>query len=325
MRPFSYARPTTVEEAIALLGEEGATPLAGGTDLLSLLKSEVESFDLLVDLKRVEELQRIEQAPDGGLRLGATVTLEELLQDARVRERAPALVDAVAGVTAPQIRAMGTLAGDLCQRPRCWYYRSGFGLLAERNYAPMAEGGDARYHAIFGEGPARFVSASRLAPALIALGATVELRGEGGSRRIPVHSFFRSPRVEGEREVTLGPQEIVAAIELPVQEGWRSAAYEVLPRRSLDWPMAAAAAALRVESGVVREARLALGHVAPVPLLAKDAAAVLVGQPLDAAGAASAGEVAVRGARSSDDNRYKVQLARVAVKRALLAAAERTA
>ena len=322
MRPFSYAAPSTVAEALDLMLEPGATPLAGGTDLLSLLKSDVVQHDLLVDLKRIPALRGITVQGDG-LHFGATTTLEELRMSDDVARFAPALLDAVQKITAPQIRSMGTLAGDLCQRPRCWYFRSGFGLLGERNYSSMAEGGDSRYHAIFGSGPARFVSASRLAPALAALGAVVEYLGPEGERQVPVHQFFRSPQSSEEREIDLGPGELVTGVRIQ-PAGWFSAGYEVQPRRSLDWPLAAASAAVDLRGGeVVAAARIVLGHVAPVPWLAASAAAELVGSRLTDASIEAASVASVVDSSPLEDNRYKVQLTRVAVRRALDSVRER--
>ncbi|HUP23448.1 MAG TPA: FAD binding domain-containing protein [Thermoanaerobaculia bacterium] len=319
MDAFAYARPRTVDEAVELLTVGDAAVLAGGTDLLSLLKDGVERPRRLVSLLAIPELRRIEEAPQG-LVIGATATLAELRAHPRVVAEYPALAQAIDGVRAPQIRNMGTVGGDLLQRPRCWYYRSGFGLLAMRDGESMVVAGDNRYHAIFDDGPAHFVSASSLAPALVALGAKVRLRA-GGEREVTLASLYRAPRRDGEREVDVEANEVMTAVVLPPVHGARSATYEVRERESLDWPLAAAAVVLWLRGGNVREARVVLGHVAPTPRNAAEAAAALVGGPLTEERAAAAGAAAVAGAKPLRHNAYKVQLASVAVKRAALRAA----
>lgn len=321
MRPFAYARPETVDEAIEMLGEDGATPLAGGTDLLGLLKSDVETASLLVDLKGLTELRGVREEEEE-LWLGALTTLEDLRTAPSARTALPALADAVAEHRSPQIRAMGTLGGDLCQRPRCWYYRSGFGLLARRNHQSMPEAGDGRYHAIFEEGPARFVSASRLAPALIAHGAEVDLAGPSGKRSVPLEDFFRSPARDDEREVDLRPGEIVLAVRVPKRLAY-SAQYEVHPRRALDWPLSAAAVALETRAGKVVDLRVVLGHVAARPRVLEGALVVWSGQSTLERRAQELGRFAVEGARPLEDNRYKVQTTSAAVRRAVQRAHER--
>jgi xanthine dehydrogenase YagS FAD-binding subunit len=185
MQAFEYVSPTTLQAAVQLLAEAKgeAAVLAGGTDLLSLMKDRIVSPGRVVDLQKLRELRRIEFQSGSGLRLGALVTLDELIDNAEVRKHYPALVQAAQGVSSPQIRSVGTVGGDLCQRPRCWYYRAGYGLLATYKGKPLAPNGDNRYHAILGNsGPAYFVSPSSLGPALLALGAKVRLHGPEGTR-----------------------------------------------------------------------------------------------------------------------------------------------
>ena len=173
MQAFEYAAPTSVEAAVALLGADSQV-LAGGTDLVSLMKEYVVSPKRIVSLKDVKSLGGIEYKSSSGLRLGATVTFQELVDSPVVARNYPALVQAAEGVSSPQVRSRGTVAGDLCQRPRCWYFRLGYGLLAQMEGKALVPDGDNRYHAILGnEGPAYFVNPSSLAPILIALGAKV--------------------------------------------------------------------------------------------------------------------------------------------------------
>ena len=324
MEAFAYARPKTLSEAIALLGAmwDEAAILAGGTDLLSSLKDNLSAPKRVVSLKGIRELEGIHETNEG-MRIGALVTIEELRQHRPLSEMFPSLRDAAEGVASPQIRNMGTVGGDLLQRPRCWYYRAGFGLLArDAQSRALVPDGDNRYHAIFGNsGPAYFVSPSSLAPALLTLDAKAKLAGPNGTRELAVRDLFLTPKQEGEREHSLAPNEILTEIVIPAAaRGLRSATYEVRQKESLDWPLATASVALRINDGKVESARIVLGHVAPIPWPAADAEKFLSGKSVTAETAAQAGDSAVHGAMPLSRNRYKVQLARVAVQRALLTA-----
>ncbi len=321
MQAFEYANPTTVQEAVGLLGKtwQEANLLAGGTDLLSLMKDYVQTPKRVVNLKGIKELEGI-QKTSGGLRIGALVTLEELLRNADVRAEYPSLVEAARGVASPQMRNMGTVGGDLCQRPRCWYFRLGYGLLAKGpNGESLVPDGDNRYHAIFAnKGPAYFVSSSSFGPALVALGASVKLVSASGARELPVEKFFLTPENDSGRENALAPNEILAEIIVPSATGVRNATYEVRQKAALDFPLATASVALRMKGSAVSSARVVLGHVAPVPWRAAAAEKALAGKVLGAAAADAAAQAALEGATPLSMNAYKVQLARVAVKRALL-------
>ena len=323
MRAFSYAQPGTTSEALKILNEHRgqAAVLAGGTDLLSLMKDSVVSPAVVVNVKAISELSGISRQ-GRHLRIGATTTLTDLIEDSTVSSRYPSLVQAAEGIASPQIRNMGTVGGDLCQRPRCWYFRQGFGLLATHEGRSMVEDGDNRYHAILGNaGPARFVNPSSLAPALIALGAEVKVSGPSGSRSLSLADFFRTPQSEGEKEYVLGENELLMEVRIPLQES-SNATYEVRQRQALDWPLAAAAVSLNMDGATVRSASVVLGHVAPVPWVASAAAEVLKGRTLSEDLARQAGEAATRGARALSRNGYKIQLARVAATRAILRASE---
>jgi xanthine dehydrogenase YagS FAD-binding subunit len=326
MQAFEYAHPNTLQEAVALLGTAWgySEVLAGGTDLLALMKDYVVAPQRVVNIKGIQELGGIRATPEG-LLLGALVTLEELRENKTVQAEFPALVQAAAGVTSPQIRNMGTVGGDLCQRPRCWYFRNGFGLLArDEGGRSLVPNGENKYHAILGNaGLAYFVNPSSLAPALIALGANARVFGPKGQREVALADFFVIPKGDAERENVLQSNEVLTHVVIPAaSRGLHNAAYEVRQKEALDWPLAAAAVALKMQAGKVARARIVLGHVAPVPWPAADAEKWLAGQVISEQTAAKAGEEAVRGARPLSGNAYKVQLARVAVKRALLAVAK---
>ena len=319
MQAFEYASPATVKEAIALLGPKWgeADVLAGGTDLVSLMKDYVHTPRRVVNIKGIKELGGISKAATG-LRIGALVTFDELLASVELKPY-PAILAAVRGVASPQIRNLGTVGGDLCQRPRCWYFRGGFGLLGRHEGKNLVEEGDNRYHAIFGDGPAHFVSASSLGPALVALNARITVAGPAGNRTVTADKFFVSPRSDSEREIAIRSNELVTEITIPA--AGRNATYEVRQKEALDWPLATASVVLGMKGSSVARARIVLGHVAPTPWVAADAEKFLVGKSLTADVAEEAGKTAVSGARPLSGNGYKVQLAKVAVKRALMAAA----
>lgn len=319
MQAFEYASPETVREAVGLLGKSWAEAavLAGGTDLLSLMKDNIETPRRVVSLKGVKEMGGIAKTA-GGLRIGALVTLDELGKDPAVRAAYPSLVAAARGVASPQLRNMGTLGGDLCQRPRCWYFRLGYGLLAkDEKGQSLVPNGDNRYHAIFGNtGPAYFVSASSFGPPLVALGAKVKLVSPKGSRELSVEKFFVIPSGDGTRETALHPDEILTEILVP--PAGHNATYEIRQKTALDWPLATASVALRMKGSTVASASIVLGHVAPAPWRSAAAEKAIIGQSLTPEVADAAGKAAGEGATPLSGNAYKVQLVRIAVKRALL-------
>jgi xanthine dehydrogenase YagS FAD-binding subunit len=323
MKAFEYAAPTSEREVLELLSADagGCAVLAGGTDLVGLMKEMITTPGRVVSLSRVDSLKRID-ADSQGVRIGAMVTLEDL-HDNPVSEYYPALRQAIAEIGSLQLRSQGTLGGELCQRPRCWYFRSGQGLLADRGQAVLD--GDNRYHAIFGNaGPAKFVCPSRLAPALIAHSASVRVVGPvpGNESILPLEVFFRTPKHEHQREHELEPNQIVAQILLPAPDTRTTAHYEVRHGSGPEYPLVAAAAALVTDdAGIVQEARVVLGQVAPVPWISREAIRAIEGRPMTPETAARAGEAAASVATPLAHNGYKVQLAKVAVERALLLAA----
>ncbi len=325
MQAFEYVSPTSIEDAVRSLGNTWGEieVLAGGTDLLSFMKDYVSTPKRVVSLKQIKELRGIEFKEGEGLRLGAMATFDELLESPAVRQVYPALVQAAEGVSSPQIRSMGTVGGDLCQRPRCWYFRLGYGLLARQNGKALVPDGENRYHAILGNsGPAYFVNASSLAPILIALGANVRIQGPKASRELGLERFYATPTSDDQREYALKSNEILIEISVPEPRGAKMAVYEVRQKEALDWPLAAAAVVLRMDGRTVKSARVVLGHVAPVPWPSREAEQALAGKTVSEQVAAQAGHAAVRKATPLSKNGYKVRLSRVAVKRAILRAAE---
>ncbi len=326
MNAFEYASPATKEQAIALLASQGADTeiLAGGQDLLSLMKDHIIQPKRLVNIKGIKELAGMRYSAQDGLTVGAVTTIQELMDNPVVRKEYPALFQACEGISSPQMRALGTVGGDLLQRPRCWYFRNGFGLLAVHSSGKsLVVEGENKYHAILGNsGPAYFVNPSSLAPALIALGATLRILGPKGPRRLPVEKLYRIPASEQEHEHALLANELVTEIVIPPAAGVRNATYEVRERLMMDWPLAAASVSLKVTGNQITSARVVLGHVAPVPWSAPGADRTLAGKTVSERVAEDAGRAAVEGAKPLRQNGYKIQLARTAVKRAILRAVE---
>jgi len=323
MRSFEYATPETEAEALELLNEHDADTavLAGGTDLISLMQADLLAPKRVVDIKNVESMQGVHLADDGTV-IGALTTLDEL-QDHALAADYRSLLDVVDGIRAIQIQSRGTVSGDLCHLPNCWYFRNGYGLLGMEDGKSLVETGENQFHAVFGNsGPAKFVSASRFAPGMVAWGAKVRLIGPEPDQEefVPLEYFFVTPRTERQGTTVLKPGQLVSHIWLPAAGNSLSSTYEVLELEGLDWPLAAAACTLNLEGGIVRDARIVMGHVAPVPWIAHEAAKALLGHPVTEETAAMAGEIAVAHATPLSGNDYKVQLAKTAVKRSMLKA-----
>jgi xanthine dehydrogenase YagS FAD-binding subunit len=322
MKNFEYAQPKSEKEMLDVLASGTGTTalLAGGTDLIGLMKRMIVTPDRVVDLGEVDSMQSIEHDPEGQLWIGAGVHLDDYLASS-LTDPYPAVKQAIQGIASLQLQGQGTLAGELLRRPRCWYFRDGYGLLADLGRRVVQ--GDNRFHAILGNrGPAKFVSASRLAPALISLRAQVRVIGPtvDDETLLPVEDLFQIPRQEGELEHTLTAQQVVTHIILPPDQGYLSAAYEVRQGEGPDAPLAAAAATMHVVQGIVHRAWIVMGQVAPIPWISPDAERVLLGRTITADLAAEAGRAAVADAMPLSQNEYKVQLAQVAVKRAIMRA-----
>jgi xanthine dehydrogenase YagS FAD-binding subunit len=322
VRPFEYASAKTKQQAVALLNADSAV-LAGGSDLLALMKDEVVTPKRLVNIKDIPDLHAVKSVK-GSTVVGALKTLGELAEVPGWEKQYPILHAALNDAASPQIRNVATLGGNLCQRPRCWYFRNGMGLLPkDTNGESLVLKGDNRFHAILGnEGPAYFVSPSTIAPVLVAYGATVHLLGPKGTREVELEKFYRIPTTEGAREHDLEPNEIVTEVVIPPAEGVRTGYYEVRQREAFDWPLATAGVVLTMNGDSVKSARVVMGHVAPIPWVSKEAAEALVGKPLNEEAAMAAANAAVSQAKSLGKNKFKITLAKVAVKRAVLNAAK---
>jgi xanthine dehydrogenase YagS FAD-binding subunit len=336
MKNFTYHQPTTVAAALPLLDAEwGKTELlAGGTDLLDRQKEYVSQPDKVVSLTGIggafREIRSIAGAAGAPpeIQLGAGVKLVDIAESSLLGAY-PALVSAAAQIAGPQIRNMGTLGGSLCQRNRCWYFRDEHvSCLLKGGRKCPAQEGENEFHAIFTQGhPCVIVHPSTLAPPLIALGATAEVVGPKGSREVALEKFYQAPAKDTQREHTLAPNEVLVSVKIapksPAGAALRNASYEVKQRETCEWPLVQASVAFYFERGgkVAKGVRVVLGHVAPTPLLSDSAAKALEGKEVTEAVASAAGEAAVEGARPLNQNAYKVQLLKVAVKRAALLAA----
>ena len=341
MPPFQYIQPASADEAAALLaGDAGALPLAGATDLLPLVRDGIVPAQRLVGIASLPELAGI-AAVGGGLSIGAGVSIAELAAHPAVRAGYAALAQAAAGLATPQIRNVGTLGGNLCQRPRCWYYRSPLiPCLKKGGDRCYALAGTTKYLCVTGGDRCYIVHPSDTAVALSALDAGVELYGPGGMRRLPIGDFFTGPGVDLLRENALRPGEIVRRVELPAAPS-RSVYLKVRERESGDFALVSAAAALWLSGDgdaadgdngdgangdsagggpIIRRARVALGGVAPTPYRAREVEERLTGRPaaaLDADALSALAGLTLDGATPLPQNGYKLPMARGLVRRAL--------
>jgi xanthine dehydrogenase YagS FAD-binding subunit len=324
MRPFEYVSPNSTTQAIGLLGANwGNTEvLAGGTDLLALMKDDVLAPKRLVNIKDIADLRGISSNAQG-LRVGALTTLGEMADNQDVKKSYPALSEALLEAASPQIRNMATIGGNLCQRPRCWYFRNGMGLLPkDQSGKELVTVGENRYHAILGnQGSAKFVSPSTVVPILIAYGAKIRLEGPKGKRELPLERFFVIPKNEKEREHDLQPNEILTELVIPPAADMKAAHYEIRQKEAFDWPLALVAVAMKLQGSNVQSSKIVLGYVAPIPWLSAEAQQAIAGKPINKETAQKAADAALAKASPLSHNAYKVKLAKVAVARAILKAA----
>ncbi|MDX2039184.1 MAG: FAD binding domain-containing protein [Isosphaeraceae bacterium] len=321
MKAFEYAAPATPELALQALDGKDSEALSGGTDLISRMKDYVTSPARVVYLKEIKALAGISgDASKDGLTIGAGTTLAALLAHKGLKDAYPALHQAASEVGTPQIKNMATIGGNLLQRPRCWYYRAGNGLLAMKDGKSLVRDGDNRYHAIFmTDGNALFVSPSSLAVPLVALGAKVTILGAKGERTIPVDQLYTVPKKDGDRELTIGADELLVKIVVPAAKG-KNASYEARQKQAHDWPLVMASVHLEMDGDKVSDAKVVLYGVAPIPYRSEAAEAALRGKTVTMDSAAAAADAAVSGAKPLSRNAYKVPLTKTVVKRAVLAA-----
>jgi len=323
LKAFAYVNPANEKEAVAALKVDGiALPIAGGQDLLARMKDYIDEPDRLVNVKGLDAT--VTATPDGGLKIGSAVKIIDLYDNAQVAKLYPAIHAAAIEVGTPQIRNQGTVGGNVNQRPRCWYFRNEeFVCYKKGGSRCFAVNGENQYHAIFGnEGPSHIVHPSSLAVPFVAYGARFRVLGPGGEREVPAADFFTMPTLQNVlKENVLGDEDILTHVILPAPGNVKSGHYEVRYKQSHDWPLAFTTVVLTMSGNRIGSARVVLGAVAPVPWRSKPAEDALAGKPLDEQTAAAAGEAAVSDAKPMSGNAYKVQIAKTAVKRAIMNAA----
>jgi xanthine dehydrogenase YagS FAD-binding subunit len=326
MKAFEWANPTTIDEAVKLLNDQTAIdideaprPIAGGQDLLTTMKEYSSQPSRVVNLKSIRGLNKL-SLDAKGLTIGALITLTELEEHQPTRKNIPGLVEAAHSIATPQIRNLGTVAGNLCQRPRCWYFRlEEVTCLKKGGDTCYSFTGENKYNAILGGGPSYIVHPSDLAPMLVALGAQLNVTGSQGKRVIPLDKFFTLPS-EGNlrRENVLKNDDIITEIFVPASPlTARSTYLKFKERDSLDFAMSAVAVALQMNGKTVKDVRIVLGGVAPIPWRVPDAEKFVIGKELTNDVLQEAGKIALARAEPLENNGYKIPLTQTLVRRAL--------
>jgi xanthine dehydrogenase YagS FAD-binding subunit len=321
MKNFEYIQPKTLKEASQALGNDWQTalPFAGGTDLLGLMKDEIESPNKLVNLKSIADLNKINYVPGKGLTIGALVTISEIAGHPLINEKYSVLAQAAKEVASPQLRNVGTIGGNICQRPRCWYFRGQFHCLRKGGDICYAIDGRNKFHCVIGGGPCFIVYPSDIAVALTALDAKVVIFSDKKSRSIPIKDFFVLPEVNVERENILKPGEIVTEIQiadLPAKTG--SSYLKLKERSACDFAIVSVAAVVQKNDSFFILGSIALGGVAPIPWFEKEVSAHLAGLKVDPENINQLSKKALNRAESLSDNAYKVPLAQNMIKKTLL-------
>jgi xanthine dehydrogenase YagS FAD-binding subunit len=316
VHPFAYHRADSLSDATARLATPGVVPLGGGTDLLVMIKESLATPASLVDLRSVHGLGDIAQREDGSVRIGAAVRVQQLATHDLIKRRFPVLAEACDAVGTTALRYMGTIGGNLCQRPRCWYFRRNLPCLKNGGSTCPAAEGENQYHAIFGGGPCYIVHPSDPAVALTALDATVELEAAGGRRSLPIESFYALPAERLDQETVLEAGEIVSAVSIAAgHDAGIQRYYKLMQRGSWDFALVSLAAVRRVDGQV----RLVLGGVAPKPWrVAESVEEDVASGGLDEHDAETLAERALYDARPLAKNAYKVRLSAALLRRAIL-------
>jgi xanthine dehydrogenase YagS FAD-binding subunit len=329
MNAFEWANAQSIEDAVKLLTprdpnadpDEMARPMGGGQDLLTTMKAYIVRPPRVVNLKTIPNVDVISGDGQKGLTIGAGVTITQLAEHPEVKKSFPGLVEAAHSIATPQIRNMGTVGGNLCQRPRCWYYRlENVNCLKKGGSTCYAQNGENKYNAIFGGGPSYVVHPSDLAPMLVALGATVSISGGDGKREVAMEKFFTLPKTDLRRENVLNPGEIITEIRVPAPAMAAKSTYlKFKERSSLDFAMASVAIAVELGTDkTVKQARIVLGGVAPIPWRVPKAEAVLMGNVISDETAGKAAIASLEGAAPLAKNGYKIPLTQTLVRRALM-------
>lgn len=327
MKTFANSNVKTLQEAARRAADaqkagQHASFAGGGTDLLQLVKDRIVNPDVIVNLKTIPGLGQVTRTA-GGVTIGGQITLDVLSRNDIIRKGYPVLAEAAASVATPQIRNVGTIAGNVAQRPWCWYYRNAFPCYKNGGNQCFSFAGENQFHAIFGGGPSYIVHPSDTAPALLALGATFRIVGPAGERRVAASDFFVLPRQNSAAENVLAADEVLASIELPPPgANARSHYLKVTDRQTWTHALVSAAVVLDMDGDTCRSARVVLGGVAPVPWRLPNVEQMLTGQKVTEDLAARAAEAAVTGARALSKNAYKIPMTKGVVRRSLLHVAQ---
>jgi len=328
MKAFTNSNPRDLPHALALIQQaqadgQSVSIAGGGSDLLGMIKERIVAPDVIVHLRTIKGLDAV-AVEKRGLLVGGLTTLDALARHPVIRRQYAVLAEAAESVATPQIRNVGTLAGNVAQRPWCWYYRNGFPCFKAGGNQCFSINGENQFHAIFGGGPSFIVHPSDTAPALVALDAKFHVVGPRGRRVVAADDFFVLPRQNAARENVLAADELLVSIEVPAASaGARSTYHKIMDREAWTHAVASAAIVLEMDKDVCRSARIVLGGVAPIPWRVPDAERLLAGKRITAELAAQAGEIAIAEARPLAKNAYKVPLTKALVKRTVLELAER--
>ena len=323
MKSFSNLNPKSLQETVSLLkearqGGKAVSVAGGGSDLLGMIKEARVAPDVLVNLKNLEIMRGIEERADG-VRIGGLVTMNELSRHPLIRFRYKVLAEAAGSVGTPQIRNVGTVAGNMCQRPWCWYFREGFPCFKNGGDRCFSVVGENQFNAIFGGGPSFIVHPSDSAPALMALDARFRLVGSDQERWVPALEFFILPREDVSRENVLGEDEILAEIQLPpIEADTKSTYVKVMDREAWTHAVVSLAMSLQFQGGICTKARIVLGGVAPIPWHLPAVEQMLEGKRVTPELAGQAGQAAVAGAQGLSKNAYKIPMTEALVRRTVI-------
>ena len=311
---FSYIQPKSIEEAVKF--GDTAQLYAGGTDLIGLMKDDIIQTDKVINLKNIKGLDKIEDKSSKGIEIGSLVKIVDLIENKIIQEKCPLLIQTAKEIASPQLRNMGTIGGNICQRPRCWYFRGDFDCIRKGGDTCFAVGGENKYHCIIGGGPCYIVHPSDLAVALLALDAKIEITSKSGQKTVPVNDFFILPENDETKENILKPGEVVTKIIVPKQNDNLKTAYiKFKERASWDFAVVSVAAILETDGNMIKKGKLAFGGVAPRPWMNMDINSKLSGLKTDEASVDVFTSSLFKDAEPMEKNEYKVILARNLVKR----------
>ena len=321
MNRFQHTNARTVKEVVSFLSDswDDSRIIAGGTDIVGETKKDIIRPKKLINIKTIKELDFIKYQNGKGLKIGALTRIADIEENETIKNKFTALWDASRVIASPQLRNMGTIGGNLCQRPRCWYYRGDFNCFRKGGMECFALNGENKRHCIFGGNGCVIVHPSDSAPALISLNAQAKIASPTGERTIPLEDFFVGPDVDIQRENILKPNEIVTEVLIPEPPaGTRSHYHKRMERKVWDFALVSIAATLTFTGNSCQEARLVLGGVAPIPWRLKEVENYVSGKRITSKVASRAGDIAIKGAKPLKQNGYKVDLVKIMIEEALL-------